>query len=318
MANPYNQLTLSERYQIQAGHELGFSARKIALRLSRSNKTISQELQRCGRSDYSAESAQRLAALKRQTAAKRTKFSDAHKRNLDSLLDLNWTPEQIAGRMDLEGVLQAVSRQTLYRWVHRLQWRFRLPRKGKAYRKRSKKEAGARLIPDRVDIDQRPAIVEENNEIGHWEGDTVYGQDSYFVTLVERVSKVFLCMRVKNKTKDAVGRAIKKLLRPYQSLCKTITFDNGGEFAGHKKVSKKLKCSIYFAKPYSSWQRGLNENTNGLLRRYFPKGMAIATIPRQVIQDAVFRINTRPRKALNYLSPYEFLTGKRVSLIMGI
>lgn len=318
MGNPYNQLTLAERYQIQAYRELGFSAREMGRRLKRSNKTVSHELHRCGRGVYCAETAHHDATRKRQCAPKYTKFTDRLRRNLDWFLRLNMTPEQIAGRMQLEYFAEAVSRQTLYRWIAHLQWRSRLPRKGKTYRKRAAQEAGVRLIPNRVDIDQRPAIVAENSEIGHWEGDTVYGQDGYFVTLVERVSKVFLCMRVQNKTKKAVGKAIKKLLKPYRSLCKTITFDNGGEFAGHEKVAKVLKCTIYFAKPYHSWQRGLNENTNGLLRRYFPKGMAIAALPAQVIRDAVFRINTRPRKTLNYLSPYELLTGKRVSLMLSI
>ena len=112
--------------------------------------------------------------------------------------------------------------------------------------------------------------------------------------------------------------AIKRMLKPYRHLCKTITFDNGGEFAAHEEIARRLRCDIYFAKPYHSWQRGLNENTNGLLRRFFPKGMKIAELSKKEIERAVFLINIRPRKALDYLNPIEFLAGERVSLIVGI
>lgn len=317
MGTLYNQLTQIERYQIQTLHELQFSARAIAKKLDRSNKTISLELKRC-HGNYCAEMAHRLSRQKRQDASKYTQLNMTQRQNLDWLLSLDLSPEQIAGRMKLESFDAGVSQQTLYRWIVKLNWRSRLPRKGKRYRKRAGLQAGASLIPNRTDIDERPAIVEQNSELGHWEGDTVYGQDSYFVTLVERVSKIFISTRVPNKTKKTVGRAIRKLLKPYRSMCKTITFDNGGEFAGHAEVSRALKCKIYFAKPYQSWQRGLNENTNGLLRRYFPKGMAIALLSSQQIKEAIFKINLRPRKVLNYLSPIEFLLGKRVSLMLRI
>ena len=189
--------------------------------------------------------------------------------------------------MKLETLDQRVSRQSIYRYIAYKQWRHRLPRKGKRYRQRKGAEAGVYLIPDRVDIDERPGIVDENSELGHWEGDTVYGQDGHFVTLVERVSKVFLTMKVKNKTKKLVSFAIKKLLKPYKKMCKTITFDNGGEFADHKTIAKALKCRIYFAKPYHSWQRGLSENTNGLLRRYYPKGMKIGGLSKYQIAQVL-------------------------------
>ena len=118
--------------------------------------------------------------------------------------------------------------------------------------------------------------------------------------MVERVTKILLTCRVKNKTKKNVARAIKKMLKPFKHLCHTITFDNGGEFAGHQLIGKYLDCKVYFAKPYHSWQRGLNENTNGLLRRFFPKGMAIKSLPKKDIEQAQLLINMRPRKAMNY------------------
>ena len=316
MGNPYNQLTLTERYQIEALKELDYSARKIAEQLKRSNKTISREIKRCSPGDYCAEAADQDAITRRQTAPK------AHKKNSDvteqvkAWLNNKFSPEQIAGRMRLESYTGTISYQTIYRMVAQNNWKEHLPRKGKRYRQRAGSEAGAHLIPNRVDIDKRPASVDDKEEVGHWEGDTVYGQDSYLVTLSERVSKLTLALRVRNKTKTIVAQAIQKMLKPHRDICDTITFDNGGEFAGHASIARALDCKIYFAKPYSSWQRGLNENSNGLLRRFFPKGMKIGSVTKKEIEHAVDLINIRPRKTLNYLSPLEFLAGKCVSLIV--
>lgn len=318
MGNQHKQLTLKERYQIEAFCKLDFSARKMAEKLGRSNKTISNEFIGTCIKEYCAEAAQQQMQIRRSEAAKHTKCSVSLKKHVRSLLVLGLSPEQIAGRMKKEKSANPLSCNTIYNLIKREQWHQLLPRKGKPYKKRSRVEAGAKLIPERVDISERPACVDEKIEIGHWEGDTVYGQDGYLVTLVERVSKLLVTCRVPNKTKKVVSRAINKLLKPFKSMCKTITFDNGGEFAGHKKVSKALGCDIYFAKPYHSWERGLNENTNGLLRRFFPKGMAIGSLLHKEIKQAEFLINIRPRKALDYLSPYEYLTGKRVSFIAEI
>ncbi len=318
MGNQYSQLTLDERYQIQALNKLNHSARKIAIEISRSNKTVSQELNRCAPNKYCAKIAHHDASQQRKHAIKAHKASDQILKEVKRLLILKMTPEQIAGRMKSESFEGRISYQTIYRWVPQQCWRKLLARKGKRYNKRKGIEAGARLIPNRVDIDERPLIVDLKEEIGHWEGDTVYGQDSYLVTLTERVSKLLLTVKVKNKTKKLVTAAINKMLKPFKYMCKTITFDNGGEFAGHEKIAKALDCKIYFAKPYHSWQRGLNENTNGLLRRFFPKGMKIGSVSKKDIAAAQLSINMRPRKALNYLSPLEFLSGKRVSVIMCI
>jgi len=318
MSNPYNQLTLTERYQIKALDELDYSARQIAEKLARSNKTISRELKCCPPGAYDAEAAQRNSLQRRKTATKFHKRTDSVSRQVKSHLGLGFTPEQIAGRMKLESFKGTISCQTIYRLIKKNQWRHLLPRKGKRYRQRKGVEAGARLIPNRVDIDERPDCVDLKEEVGHWEGDTVHGQDGYLVTLTERVSKLLLTARVKNKTKKIVSQAIKKMLRPYKSICKTITFDNGGEFADHASITRALGCKIYFAKPYHSWQRGFNENTNGLLRRFFPKKMKIGGLSRHKIDEAQFLINIRPRKALNYFNPIEFLSGKRVSLMLAI
>ena len=283
MANRYKQLTLVERYQIQALRKLGKSAQHIATELKRGKTTILRDLKRCPAKHYCADKAHHNALNARYNAAKFTKRSAKVLTIVEDGLEIGLSPEQIAVRMPLESTQPFIGRQAVYDLVAHLGWRDKLPRKGKAYRVRHPAGAGAHLIPDRVDIDEPPASVDLKQEIGHWEADTVYGQDSYLVTLVERVSKFLLTVRVPNKKKTTVGRAIRKMLKPFATICKTITFDNGGEFAGHKKMAKALKCSTYFAKPYHSWQRGLNENTNGLLRRFFPKGMKIGVLPESRI-----------------------------------
>ncbi len=319
MGTLYSQLTLSERYQIQALHELDFSARAISRELGRSNKTISRELKRlAGQEAYSAEKADAHSHDQRHSARKAVRFDSWHQEQLKRLLKMGFSPEQVAGRMALEAPDKALGCSTLYRHITRHNWRQWLPRKGKKRRASAGSGAAAALIPNRIDIDERPPVVDSNTELGHWEGDTVYGQDSYLVTLVERVSKLLLTVKVPNKTKWAVADAVCRLLAPYREFCKTITFDNGGEFAAHEHMAKQLDCTIYFAKPYHSWERGLNENTNGLLRRYYPKGMALSQVSHDDIERTAFLINARPRKALEYLSPLEYLAGRRVSLMMEI
>ena len=238
MGNPYKQLTLAERYHIQSLCELDFSARRIGKRIQRSNKTISRELKRCPPNEYSADSAHLDSLQQRKEAAKFHKRAAPVCRQVKALLGLGFTPEQISGRMKLESFGGAISYQTIYRLVRENQWCDLLPRKGKRYKRRKGVEAGAHLIPNRVDIDERPDHVDLKMDVGHWEGDTVYGQDGYLVTLTERVSKLLLTVRVKNKTKKLVTNAIIKMLKPYKMICETITFDNGGEFAGHEKVAR--------------------------------------------------------------------------------
>ncbi|SIS91017.1 Helix-turn-helix domain-containing protein [Neptunomonas antarctica] len=168
MGTFYNQLTLDERYQIQALSKLDFSAREVGRRLDRSNKTVSTELRRCPSGVYCAKTAHQNADINKRTASKNHRRTEDVIRQIDWLLGLDLTPEQIAGRMALEGCAQPISRQSIYRYIAYQQRRHRLPRKGKRYRQRKGAEAGVHLIPDRVDIDKRPAIVDDNSEIWHW------------------------------------------------------------------------------------------------------------------------------------------------------
>ena len=318
MKSKYNQLTLKDRHQIEVLKAEGKSARSIAKLLGRGNGTISKELRRCPPEAYCAETVHLDAISNRQTAFKATKITDDIISAIKSLLNVGLSPEQISGRMKREKTGVTLSANTIYGQVKQQGPEKLLPRGGKKYKRRQGIEAGARLNAERMDISERPAIVDEKVEIGHREGDTVHGKDCCLVTLAERVSKCLPVKRVKSKSKAEVTKAIKIRLKPFAAICKTITFDNGREFAGHQNVSEALKCDICFAKPYHSWRRGLNENTNGLLRRFFPKGMAIGSVSEQEIKSAEFSINTRPRKASDYISPYEFLTGKSVSFIAEI
>jgi len=318
MMKQYKQLTLKERYQIQAFLDMDFSARQIAIKLNRSNKTISTEINRCGKGCYHADWAEKNALKQRYNASKYTKINKRVIETIDSALKMDLSPEQIAGRAQLESLSNHVSMHTIYRFIRSQGWRSRLPRKGKKYRRRKGINAGAKLIPNRVDIEHRPAAVGLKEKVGHWEADTVQASDGYFVSLVERKTKLYLFKRVKRKTKSEVARAVIRLLKPFKKKCDTITFDNGGEFASHEFIAKRLGCKTYFAKPYHSWQRGLNENSNGLLRRYFPKRTSIAKISEQHLADVSLLINMRPRKTLGYLTPLEVLTGKRVSVMLRI
>jgi IS30 family transposase len=182
-----------------------------------------------------------------------------------------------------------------------------LRRSNRKHRKRYGTKERRGRIKGKVSIDLRPAVVDTKSRIGDWEIDTVTGKNSkgYLITVVERKSKLTLIKRVPDRKSDEVARAIIKLLRPYKDSVLTITADNGLEFARHKKISRSLKAKVYFAHPYHSWERGLNENTNGLLRQYFPKKLDFQTIDDKSVQHAMERLNSRPRKTLGFATPDE-------------
>jgi len=191
-----------------------------------------------------------------------------------------------------------------------------LPRFGKTRWKGGKRnrKAGVRLIPDRVDITQRPATVNARKRLGDWEGDTVHGQNAHLVTLVDRTSRFTLAQRVLTKTKEEVANAMIYMFSKVHSVL-TVTLDNGGEFADHARVAKKTGADVFFAKPYASWQRGTNENTNGRIRRFWPKKFDMATLTDKEIEGRILLLNLTPRKILGGLTPLEAFTGRRVALI---
>ncbi len=180
--------------------------------------------------------------------------------------------------------------------------------------KRNKK-AGVGLVPDRVDIAERPEVVDNRERLGDWEGDTMHGRNAHLVTLVDRTSLFTLVQRVLKKTKEQVADAMIRMFEKVHSV-RTIKLDNGGEFADHVRVAKATGADVYFAKPYASWQRGTNENTNGRIRRFWPKKFDMATLTDQEIEDTILLLNLTPRKVLGGLTPLEAFTGRRVALII--
>jgi IS30 family transposase len=228
---------------------------------------------------------------------------------------MGWSPEQIAGRMELDGLEHAVSAESIYRHIFSPAGRRdglpkylpqRKSRRGRRARN-GKREPG---IPDRVPIAQRPAIVEERTEFGHWEGDLMHfrRQRDILLTLQERSTRLTLARRLHSKNSHETASAIIEELGGLPaSALRTITHDNGGEFARHVAVKKQIGLTAYFCDPHSPWQRGTNENTNRLLRQYFPKGTDLSVHSQEHLDAVARELNERPRKTLHYFSPAETL-----------
>jgi transposase, IS30 family len=308
----YRQLSLKERYQIDALKEMGWRCAAIARRLNRHRSTIGRELRRNRlESPYSARQAQRLSENRRQLAYKAT-FSDRSLiRRIRALLRQEWSPEQIVGRLALIYGSRPVSHEWIYRFIRRDEANggtlYRHLRQGRRFRKRYGSRRIQSTIPNRVDIQQRPICVAQRCRLGDWEGDTIVGADlkSILVTLVERKSGLLRCAKLNGRHSRPVAQTVVQLLKPLKRQVHTITFDNGTEFGRHQHIAGELNADIYFAKPYCSWQRGANENTNGLLRQYFPKKTIFDRISDEVIQKAMDRINNRPCKRLGFKNPNE-------------
>ena len=316
----YQQLTQGQRYQLYALKKKGFSQKVIAEELGVHRSTISRELNRNSNADdYDPEVAERLKTERKRTAKKAKKVNERHVHIVQKGLSLGWSPENISCRMKIELPDDAVSHTTLYLLISEDKvnggklYR-QLPRFGKTRWKGGKRKAGRSMIPDRKDITERPNIVELRSRLGDWEGDTVYGQDAHLVTLVDRKSRLTLIGKVDDKQAETVANKMIELMKRVPGA-KTITLDNGGEFAMHTIVSEASNADIYFAKPYASYQRGTNENTNGIIRRQWPKKMALGSLTEDDIGDMELMINTMPRKVLGGLTPLEVYTGKSVALI---
>ncbi len=319
----YQQLTQEPRYQISALRKTGMALREIAKEIGVHYSTVSRELRRNStQTGYDPVAAHKLSDVRKRTSLKANKRNDRTDDIIRNSVILEWSPETISQRMAVEcKVGEKLSHTTIYRRIeeNRLQggnlYRH-LPRFGKTRWKGGKrsKKAGVRLIPERVDIAERPDVVDARERLGDWEGDTVHGQGAHLVTLVDRTSRFTLAKRVFSKTKDEVADAMIAMLEKVHSV-QTLTLDNGGEFAGHVRVSEATGADVYFAKPYASWQRGTNENTNGRIRRFWPKKFDMATLTEKAIEDRIFMLNLTPRKVLGGLTPFEAFTDKRVALI---
>ena len=265
-----------------------------------------------GANGYFHQQAQRLAQQRRSAASSGPRKLTPAIWSLVRALLLQWSPEQIAGRLDLSGVV-SVSFSWIYKQIHQDR-----ARGGKLFiflRQRGRKRrqpaaagaAGRGCIPQRTDISERPRIVKARQRVGDWEGDTILGKghQGAAVTLVDRVSKYLVLHPVARRTAVLVGDAVTSPPDPFQALVLTLTFDNGMEFADHRDMARALAAEVYFARPYRSCERGLNEDTNGLLRQYVGKSESLLEVAPERLRRAAELINHRRRKALQFRTPHE-------------
>lgn len=311
----YTQLTQEQRYQIYALKKAGLSQCRIASLLGVHKSTISREIRRNrGQRGYRPKQAQLLAKLRSQSKH-RSRITLATWQLIKTKLRLEWSPEQITGWLRLTGH-PTVSHERIYQFVLTDKKAGGDLYKHLRCKKQRKKRYGTRerrgQLPDRISIESRPAIVESRSRLGDWELDTIIGKGHKhaIVSLTERKARLTLIAKVERKTATQVCSTIIRLLRPHAQTVHTLTSDNGKEFAEHKAIAKSLEADFYFAHPYASWERGTNENMNGLIRQYFPKHRDLRTVTDEEIQKAMDRLNNRPRKCLGYRTPNEVFFGK--------
>ena len=313
----YHHLSLAERHYIEIERKAGKSMSLIGRALNRSQSSISRELKRTtGQRGYRHQQADRLAAERHALKPKAIKLTAECKALIRRYLEQDWSPEQIVGRLKQEGRL-SLHHETIYQYILADkkaggQLYRQLRHQNKTYRKRYGSPRNRSGIPNRVDIDERPEIVNQRQRLGDWEADTIIGKQHQgaIVTLDERQSKLRLAAPLAGKKAEPVKQAMVALLQPFKAHVHTITYDNGKEFTRHEAVAATLECETYFAKPYHSWERGQNENANGLLRQYFPKTITLLDVTRQQVLEAVHKLNTRPRKCLGFRTPAEVFMEK--------
>ena len=310
----YKQLTLQKRYQIWALLQQGYRQKEIARKIDVHPSTISRELKRnwdVHSDQYEYTTAHFNTEYRHKNKPKYTVITEKIEKYIREKLKEGWSPEQIAGRMKLEHI-GTISHETIYQFIYRNKankgrlYKY-LRRKNKKYHQRTNTYQRRGIIVDRTMIDKRPHIVEKKRRIGDLEIDTVIGKDHIgaLVTVVDRKSKFALIRKVVSKHADVVTNALVEMLEPIKQVLKTITSDNGKEFAYHKIVSETLQTDFYFAHPYHSWERGLNEHTNGLIRQYLPKKTDFTKVSKEEIITIQEKLNHRPRKVLGFRTPYE-------------
>lgn len=306
----YTQLTREQRYQIYALKKADHNQTEIAAIIGVHKSTIGRELSRnSGRRGYRPKQAHELA-MARHLAAYHPRISAQTWARVEKLLRQEWSPEQIAGRLKLAGQ-PSISHERIYQHIYAdkqgggtLHLSLRCC---KRRRKRYGKHSRRGQIPNRVSIEVRPAVVSARRRVGDWEADTIIGaaHRGAILSFAERKSKLVRLKRLERNTAEAVAAASLSLLGGLAARVQTITSDNGREFAAHEQIAEALSAKFYFAHPYSAWERGLNENTNGLVRQYFPKKADFSKIADRQIERVAERLNNRPRKTLGYKTPNE-------------
>jgi len=315
MSSSYSHVTRDERCQIYALKSRGVSQNSIAAQLKRPSSTIGRELKRnSAANDYQIDQAHENSISRRLLASQEPKKMDTELINkIEEKLKLEWSPEQISGRLKTKGTL--ISYESIYRHVRADKANGgelykNLRHSGKIYKVRvAGKKAGRGCIPNRVDISERPEIIETKSRIGDWEGDTIIstGSKTALLTYVDRHSKFTLLKKLGRKLTESVRKATVELMAALPHKVHSITYDNGMEFASHQKIAKELDTECFFATPYHSWERGLNEHTNGLVRQYLPKNFDFKNTTDEEIQNIQDKLNHRPRKVLKYKTPFEVL-----------
>ena len=303
----YNHLTIEERESLMLFYEQGLSIRKIANELRRSPSTISRELRR-NPGAYRATAAQKRYQERRKRCVRNHVLSDLelHKTVHFLLGYLWWSPEQISNRLRAEGTAK-ISTSTIYRALENgdLQDTLRYYLRIKYHKLGKNKEPNKQCFQKTIDL--RPEVALRRTEPGHWEGDTIrssHEKDS-LVTLVDRYSRMLLCMKVPNKESGTVRRAVVKLMRQSKLPVRSITFDRGTEFTEGKGIEQDLDTEVFFAHAKSPWERPTNENTNGLIRQFVPKRSKISALTDEDVSRFVATLNFRPRKCLGWKTPYE-------------
>lgn len=305
------QLSMEEGEVISQMRFGGCSQAELARRLGRHRSTISRELRRNGSADgYSAVAAQKKAETRRR---ERPLIGKVDRPEVNAYvragLARSWSPDQIAGRCRREFPQEPrrwVSPPTIYRWIRAQGKDQRYWEEHLRFGGRQPKSAARGQIPQRVLIDGRPEVINRRARFGDWEGDTVVGRHHRggLVTLVERKSGFLVAAKVKDRQAPRVRRKIEHLLGDLPTrLRQSMTFDNGKEFAEDERLAQRLDCKVYFARPYRSWERGTNENTNGLLRQFFPKKTDFREISHWEVAHTVDLLNNRPRQRLGYRTP---------------
>ncbi len=312
-------LTQAQRYEIAVLKSEKFTQSKIAEKLGRDRSVISRELKRnCDERNevYKAELAQKKCEKRHKNKAKKIHFTPEVQETVIVLLKEDYSPVQIAGRLKLKG-LPYVSAETIYQFI----WENKkeggqlyehLRTQGKKYVKRSATKGKRGQIVGRVDIDERPKIVEEKQRLGDLEMDLVIGaaQSGAILTINDRASGMLKMAKIESKEAHIIETKSIELLQQWMPFLNTITTDNGKEFANHKNIAEALQIDFYFAKPYHSWERGANENLNGLIRQYFPKKHDFKLITNEQITQTQNKLNSRPRKRFGFLSPNEIFSLK--------
>lgn len=310
----YHQITSEERYMIARLRARKFPISRIAALLQRHRSTIYRELERnsCNDGGYRHSKAQSRTCGRRSRSRRNEHFTDEHWEQVEALLREKWSPEQIAGRHRLEGGL-SISHETIYKHVwneRRLGGSLYLHLRGS--KKKRRKRYGAYdsrgILAGKRHITERPTLIEDRSQIGHWEIDTVMGtpnQQHCIVTIVERKTGYLLIGKLRARRGEFLTPRTIDLIKAQPRKVLTCTADNGTEFHQYKQIEGATGVKFYFATPYHSWERGTNENTNGLIRQYLPKGKSMATLTQRQCNDIATKLNQRPRKRLGYRTPEE-------------